>query len=386
MAGGPLREAKNCSKMIIDQLGPNDNVSIITYDHNVSVLVPPTPTKDKDIFYRALKTIKSGGSTNLFGGWEKAMTLLQQTVSPNSVTRVLLLSDGQANAGIVDPDEIYTACSVAAQKGISTSTYGLGHHFNEDLMIGMARSGQGNGYYGETAKDLVDPFTEEFDLLSSLCAKNTRLQVKSAEDVRIKLLNQFPQQEGGAYCLPNLAYESESWALLQISIPSTKSGNGDGKTMIDLGVISVEYQDMDGNTITLDDVSIQLPGLPSVAWKTLVPNDLVSKRIAEIEAARIQDQAKNAARRGDWGKVQRLLKKAKENAQDNEWLEKTVTTLESLAALRDSRRFSKESSYSSAKMSSRLSALNEQSNDDESIPSFLRRKWRQGKSRDNPDS
>ena len=113
---------------------------------------------------------------------------------------------------------------------------------------------------------------------------------------------------------------------------------------------------------------------------------LCSKRIAEIEAARIQDQAKNAARRGDWGKVQRLLKKAKENAQDNEWLEKTVTTLESLAALRDSRRFSKESSYSSAKMSSRLSALNEQSNDDESIPSFLRRKWRQGKSRDNPDS
>ena len=50
-----------------------------------------------------------------------------------------------------------------ANVGIITSTYGLGYSFNEALMIDMARSGLGQGYYGETAEDLLDPFQEELD-------------------------------------------------------------------------------------------------------------------------------------------------------------------------------------------------------------------------------
>ena len=39
--------------------------------------------------------------------------------------------------------------------------------FNETLMIEMAGRGLGQGYYGETAEDLADPFREEFELLLS---------------------------------------------------------------------------------------------------------------------------------------------------------------------------------------------------------------------------
>jgi Ca-activated chloride channel family protein len=71
-------------------------------------------------------------------------------LAPNTredvTSRVILLSDGCANAGLVEPEAIHAQCGEFARAGISTSTYGLGRHFNEDLMIGMARSGLGNSY------------------------------------------------------------------------------------------------------------------------------------------------------------------------------------------------------------------------------------------------
>ena len=79
----------------------------------------------------------------------------------------------------------------AADEGITTSTYGLGHDFNEDLMVQMAASGLGQGYYGETADDLADPFREEFELLLNTLATNLRLKAESPEFVELQLLNNF---------------------------------------------------------------------------------------------------------------------------------------------------------------------------------------------------
>ena len=84
------------------------------------------------------------------------------------VSRVLLLSDGGANRGLTDPAKIAQACGRMAKAGVSTSTYGLGGGFNEELMSAMAEAGRGNAYYGATAADLKDPFEAEFDLLRAL--------------------------------------------------------------------------------------------------------------------------------------------------------------------------------------------------------------------------
>jgi hypothetical protein len=67
-------------------------------------------------------------------------------------------------------------CRDHARRGISTSTYGLGHHFNDDLMLAMAKAGRGNAYYGQTAADLAEPFQAELALLTSLCAHGVVLE------------------------------------------------------------------------------------------------------------------------------------------------------------------------------------------------------------------
>ena len=62
----------------------------------------------------------------------------QQVASHNEiglVNRVLLLSDGCANEGLTDVDRICQQVQSLADRGITTSTYGLGTHFNGDLMV-----------------------------------------------------------------------------------------------------------------------------------------------------------------------------------------------------------------------------------------------------------
>jgi Ca-activated chloride channel family protein len=110
-----------------------------------------------------------------------------------------------------------------ADAGVGTSTYGLGQGFNEELMTAMARAGRGNAYYGQTAEDLMDPFREEFDLMSALCARRLRLAVAPARGVRVEILNQYRTDAEGRTMLLDLAYGGEAWAVMRLTVPCSVS-------------------------------------------------------------------------------------------------------------------------------------------------------------------
>jgi Ca-activated chloride channel family protein len=116
-----------------------------------------------------------------------------------------------------------------------------------------------------------------------------------------------------------------------------------------------------------------------VAFGAIAEDPLVTQRVRELEAANIQDRAQSAARSGDWAEVRCLLREAKENAKDNEWLGKVVEKLETLAEEADEAMFSKEALYASRKMRSRLAGISESASPRAPGPSYLRRKSEQGK-------
>ena len=73
MSGKPLEEAKRCAAYIVDQLDSRDRVSVVVYDNRVDVLVPSAQVTDKAQIKRIISSIHSGGSTNLYGGWEEGV-------------------------------------------------------------------------------------------------------------------------------------------------------------------------------------------------------------------------------------------------------------------------------------------------------------------------
>src|SRR4051812_18739654 len=102
MAGEPLTEALRCAEYIAKGLTPKDQLAVVLYDNKVQVPVPLGPAGDAGAVQRALAAVESGGNTALFDGWQAGAQLLASDAKPEALTRVLLLSDGQANHGLCD--------------------------------------------------------------------------------------------------------------------------------------------------------------------------------------------------------------------------------------------------------------------------------------------
>lgn len=383
MSGQPLDEAKRCAEFVLDGLQPTDRLSVVMYDGHAQTLVPAVPLADKEPIRRAIREIREGGCTNLHGGWLQGAETLAPHTKDDVTSRVILLSDGCANEGLTEHDPIWAQCADLARAGVSTSTYGLGHGFNEELMIGMAKHGHGSSYYGQTADDLMDPFREEFELLNALCARHLRLEIEPAPGVTVKLLNDYVADGQNAWLLPNLAFAGEAWAVVRLRVPSPASvadAQGEGSSH-PLCSFSVRYVTLDGEPRAIQPFTLALPALPASAFHAIAEDELVARRAGELEAAYLQTKARTAARNGDWAGVESALRKAERAAANNPWVAESVKELRALAAQKDEVMFSKESAFAARRMSTRLAASHESLSIHDATPaaSYLRRKPQQGK-------
>jgi Ca-activated chloride channel family protein len=377
MSGRPLEEAKRCAAHMIDGLRPSDRAALVVYDDRVDLLLPSTPVFDKDRFKTALAGVRVGGYTNLHGGWLKGAGEIAPHINGRIVSRVLLLSDGCANRGITNADAIFAQCSQLAEAGVSTSTYGVGNNFNELLMVGMARSGRGKSYYSDTADDLMDSFREEFALLSALCTRSLRLSVDLPYRGKVSVLNRLPSHPQGGCQLPDLAYGSEAWLVVRIAVPTDVAGTGDA-TPVTIASFQVDYIDRDGNPQMLMVPPLQLPSLSAANFSALTDDELVSRRVGELQAAELEERASRAASRGDWKQVNGLLAEASSLGQSNRWVHAVVNNLRDLVG--EEERFAKESLFQAERMRTRLAEKKELAAQGKAgLALYLRRKTKVGK-------
>lgn len=182
MDGDKLSYAKEALKYVIKQLGSQDVLSIVLYDTGVEVFLQPQRLEDKNALLKRVDKIVTLGSTNLEGGIRKGYELVKtakKLIGSDMVNRVLLLSDGHANVGISDPEQLAAITRDFFEKEhISISTFGVGSDYNENLMAKMALHGGGMYYFIQHPEKLPSMFDEELKGMSHVIAKNTSLKIK----------------------------------------------------------------------------------------------------------------------------------------------------------------------------------------------------------------
>jgi len=382
MNGAPLEEAKRCARNIIDSLAPGDRAAIFVFDDQIERVAPLTPAADKLALSAALAGIGAGGTTNLHGGWRAGADELLAQLAGEDVHRVILLSDGCANAGETGLEQISLQCKTFAQRGVSTSTYGLGNEFNEALMLAMASAGRGNAYYGQTAADLAEPFAAEFALLTSLCARGLVLKVNSPAGVGVKLRNSYEPVEGEllTWKLPDLAFAAEAWAILEFEIPAT--GETGGNVLALPVTVSIQAATQDSTPLFLMAAISPLPVVTAVEWNAMPADELVARRVLELDAADALEAVRACIDADNWAEAERLTNDAVGRFAGNEWAAAILATMRRLIGERDKRLAMKEAAFSSRSMRTRLSLHDEprfSMAGEPSIPAFLRRKPEQGK-------
>lgn len=178
MGGDAMKFAKEAAKFVVKQLSSDDVLSIVNYDDKIEVTSPSQKVVNKEILINKIEEIYARSSTNLSGGALEGYKQVGSTKTDNVVNRVLLLTDGLANEGIVDPTQLKKIASSKFQEtGIALSTFGLGASYDEDLLTQMAEAGRGNYYYIDKADKIPEIFAKELDGLLSVVAQNTNVSV-----------------------------------------------------------------------------------------------------------------------------------------------------------------------------------------------------------------
>ena len=129
----------------------------------------------------ALRRIHPRGGTNLSGGWLSGCQQVAEAIGRSNGARCLLMSDGQANQGITDPGDLERHARELQQRGVVTSTFGVGADFDERLMSGMARAGGGHGYFIREARQIGDLLTSELAESLEVVARGASLSDPRAQ-------------------------------------------------------------------------------------------------------------------------------------------------------------------------------------------------------------
>mgnify|MGYP000084136180 CR=1 FL=1 len=233
-----------------------------------------------------IKSIDARGSTNLFGGWEEGVKQLAPFTRKDRIARVILLSDGQANQGLVNEPEIFAQVAKAAGAGITTSTVGLGHGFNESLMTGMATAGEGVANFGQTADDLDEAFEEQFAIISNSFLRQVKVSVQGGSDVQVRLVGEI--LENGATRsrkLGTLPWDASLVAVVELKVGALAKADA-------LAAVNFEAVTKEGETVKFGPALIALPEVDLAAFSVLpvdadvaalIDEAIVAEKIEAIE-------------------------------------------------------------------------------------------------------
>jgi Ca-activated chloride channel family protein len=304
MAGTKITLARQAIDAAIASLTHGDRFAIVAYDDRVDVVWPSSPASStsRSGASRALSAVEARGSTNLFEGW---MTGCAQVAAnqggPAGMHRVLLMSDGLANQGVTDREELVRHAGELWRRGVATWTFGFGADFDEDLMERLAMAGGGQSYYVESPLQIRDFITSAVGEALDVVARDVELRIEAPEGVIVEPLSLFrAHRSGGSTVVEvgDLVSEQTLRLVLKVNFPYGAEGRD--------ATLRLTVADREG-TIAAP------PQLVEFRYADPRTNDLqprdreVDREVAALYAARARKDAAAANRNHDYDAANKAL-------------------------------------------------------------------------------
>jgi hypothetical protein len=140
---------KHSMKTIVNCLGENDHVAIVTFSDTAKVVLDLTEMNElgKRSSLGVIDSIRTEGMTNIWDGLRVALELSKNPICKNSNTVISLLTDGEPNVN--PPRGILETLKKTIRDeslDVSISTFGFGYNLDSKLLTDIAS--EGSGTYG----------------------------------------------------------------------------------------------------------------------------------------------------------------------------------------------------------------------------------------------
>ena len=306
MEGEKMIRARQAAMFCVDQMLATDRLSVVTFDDRIEVLFPSEPVTNKQAMKDLISRVTARSSTALHEAWVRGGLTVSGNMLDQGINRVVLITDGLANVGITNTDEIVTQAMGLFQRGVSTSTIGIGADFNEDLLMPMAQSGGGNAWHVVEPDDMQQIFQIELEGLIAQFAHTVSLSLIPADGVRVvEVLNDFEYTETGRYRLPNLQAGSPLNIVVQLRTGAQEVGTQ--MRLLDLR-LGFTPQDAKNAEVLKQAHTVEFATQTEVERSPV--NDDVMKTVQFLMNARARNEAMKRMDLGDYAGAQVVLSSA----------------------------------------------------------------------------
>ena len=167
---------------LVDNLGEDDVVSIVSYASTGKVECEGLTGKNKTKLNNIIDGLESRGSTYGEDGIEKAYNLAYKYFINGGNNRVVLLTDGDFNVGKVSGKDLTDLIKQKAADGVYLTCCGYRSN-NNDTLYTLADNGNGNAYYIDDELEATKVFEEELGKSLYVVAKDAKCQIEFSQDV-----------------------------------------------------------------------------------------------------------------------------------------------------------------------------------------------------------
>jgi Ca-activated chloride channel family protein len=295
MSGAKLANLKQAAKLAIDQMGPQDMVSIVVFDDKVDVIAASQPVTNVVGLRRQIDGIRDGGGTTMSRGMRKGLDELQGNLGIGRVSRMLLLTDGETFG---DEDVCRRLASEAGGQGIPVIALGLGEEWNEELLDDIAQaSGGTSDFIPEDRPDaILNTFEHQVLTAQATVVQNAEMILRLLPGVmpravwRVtplisKLDHRALSERDVQVTLGDMAREQGQSVLVEMLVPPRKSGicrMAQAEVSYDVAAIGLKGEKVKTNVI------LNFTDDPAQAMQT---NPYVLNIIEKVTAHKLQTRA-----------------------------------------------------------------------------------------------
>jgi Ca-activated chloride channel family protein len=178
-AANKLPLLKSGFKMLVQQLRPEDHVSIVVYAGAAGLVLPPTAGSEKHTILAALNNLQAGGSTAGGAGITLAYKVALENFKSEGNNRIILATDGDFNIGASSNDEMQRLIEEKRDQGVFLTALGFGMgNYKDSKMETIANKGNGNYAYIDNILEAKKVLVNEFGGTLFTIAKDVKLQVE----------------------------------------------------------------------------------------------------------------------------------------------------------------------------------------------------------------
>ncbi|XP_022892575.1 uncharacterized protein LOC111407382 [Olea europaea var. sylvestris] len=305
MHGSKLHLLKRAAHFVVDNLGPSDRLSIVSFSSTARRIFPlrRITGNGREDARRAIDSLQASGMTNIVEGLKKGVRVLEERHLQNPVASIIFLSDGKdtcyrrsiiqnsSNPGQsprLNPEYLHlmpdSICprnrgsqDESQQQRFPVHTFGFGTDHDPVAMHAISDESGGTFSFIESYEMVQDAFASCIGGLLSVVAQELRITVRSASNgVEIisipsgRYASEISDQGcQGVINVGDLYADEEKEFLVNLSVPvlrGAENEENEGKTLI-LDVVC-SYRDVVSKEMVRvegDLVEIRRPKVPSPA-------------------------------------------------------------------------------------------------------------------------